>query len=53
MTILGSQVNEQGRVIITAPIRKQMGIEGPAEVIFRCEDGVLTHEEVRDDRQTQ
>ena len=29
MTILGSQVNEQGRVAITAPIRAQMGIEGP------------------------
>lgn len=48
MTVLGAHVNEQGRVVIPAAIRKQMGIEGPAEVLFRYEDGVLTVETIEE-----
>jgi AbrB family looped-hinge helix DNA binding protein len=48
MTVVGSQVNEQGRVVIPAAIRKQMGIDGPVDVLFRYEDGVLTVETIED-----
>ena len=48
MTVLGAHVDEQGRVVIPAAIREQMGIEGPAEVLFRYEDGVLTVETIEE-----
>ena len=48
MRVLGAQVNEQGRVVIPAAIRKQMGINGPIDVLFRYEDGVLTVETIED-----
>ncbi len=48
MMIIGSQVNEQGRVVIPAAIRKEMRIEGSVDVIFRYEDDVLTVETIED-----
>ena len=48
MAVLGAQVNEQGRVVIPAAIRKQMGIEGPVDVLFRYENGILPVETIED-----
>jgi bifunctional DNA-binding transcriptional regulator/antitoxin component of YhaV-PrlF toxin-antitoxin module len=48
MTVFGAQVNGQGRVVIPATIRSQMGIVGPVDVLFRYEDGVLTVETIED-----
>jgi len=41
-------MNDQGRVVIPAPIRKRMAIEGPVDLLFRYEDGVLTVETIED-----
>ena len=46
MAVLGAQVNEQGQVVIPAAIREQMGIEGPVDVLFRSEHGILTVETI-------
>ena len=48
MAVLGAQVNGQGRVVIPAAIRKKMGIEGPVDVLFRYENGILTVETIED-----
>ncbi|MEE8485827.1 MAG: AbrB/MazE/SpoVT family DNA-binding domain-containing protein [Acidimicrobiia bacterium] len=44
MTIAGAQMNKQGRVVVPAAIRRDMGIEGPADLIFRFDNDVLTVE---------
>ncbi|MEZ5175420.1 MAG: AbrB/MazE/SpoVT family DNA-binding domain-containing protein [Acidimicrobiia bacterium] len=35
-------MNTQGRVVVPVEIRKAMGIEAPADLFFRYEDGTLT-----------
>jgi len=42
MTSANAQMNSQGRVVIPAPIRREIGIEGPTDLVFTYEDGVLT-----------
>jgi AbrB family looped-hinge helix DNA binding protein len=39
MTTHASKMNTQGRVVIPAAIRKEMGVDGPTELLFRYEDG--------------
>lgn len=41
-------MNTQGRVVIPAVIRKEMGLEGTADLTFRYEGGILTLETVED-----
>jgi AbrB family looped-hinge helix DNA binding protein len=41
-------MNTQGRVVIPAAIRKEMGLEGTVDLIFRYEDGTLTVETIED-----
>jgi len=48
MTIAGAPMNTQGRVVIPAAIRKEMGLEGTVDLIFRYEDGTLTVETIED-----
>jgi AbrB family looped-hinge helix DNA binding protein len=48
MTISGAQMNTQGRVVIPAEIRKEMGLEGPVDLVFRYEDGQLVIETIED-----
>ena len=48
MTIAGAPMNTQGRVVIPAAIRKEMGLEGTVDLIFRYEDGTLTIETIED-----
>lgn len=48
MAVLGAQVNDQGRVVVPTAIRKQMGIEGPVDVLFRYENGIPTVETIED-----
>lgn len=39
-------MNEQGRVVIPAAIRKAMGIAGRTDLLFRYEDGRLVVETI-------
>jgi AbrB family looped-hinge helix DNA binding protein len=48
MTIAGAPMNTQGRVVIPAAIRREMGLEGTVDLIFRYEDGILTVETIED-----
>ena len=48
MTIAGAPMNTQGRVVIPAAIRREMGLEGTVDLIFRYEDGILTVEAIED-----
>lgn len=48
MTIAGAPMNTQGRVVIPAAIRKEMGLDGTVDLIFRYEDGILTVETIED-----
>jgi AbrB family looped-hinge helix DNA binding protein len=48
MSIAGAPMNTQGRVVIPAAIRKEMGLEGTVDLIFRYEDGILTVETIED-----
>jgi AbrB family looped-hinge helix DNA binding protein len=48
MTTAGAPMNTQGRVVIPAAIRKEMGLEGTVDLIFRYEDGTLTVETIED-----
>ena len=41
-------MNRQGRVVIPAAIRKMLDLEGPIDLLFRLEGGVLTVETVDD-----
>lgn len=41
-------MNTQGRVVIPAAIRKELDLEGPVDLLFRLEGGVLTVETVDD-----
>jgi AbrB family looped-hinge helix DNA binding protein len=41
-------MNTQGRVVIPAAIRKEMGLEGTVDLVFRYEDGTLTVETIED-----
>jgi len=41
-------MNTQGRVVIPAAIRKEMGLEGTVDLIFRYEKGTLTVETIED-----
>ncbi len=41
-------MNTQGRVVIPAAIRKEMGLKGTVDLIFRYEDGTLTVETIED-----
>jgi AbrB family looped-hinge helix DNA binding protein len=41
-------MNTQGRVVIPAAIRKEMGLEGTVDLIFRYQDGTLTVETIED-----
>ncbi len=41
-------MNTQGRVVIPAAIRKEMGLEGPVDLVFRYEDETLTVETIED-----
>lgn len=47
-TIAGAQMNIQGRVVIPVEIRREMGLEGPVDLVFRYEDGKLTVETIED-----
>jgi antitoxin PrlF len=44
----GAQMNTQGRVVIPAEIRKEMGLEGPVDLVFRYDDGKLVIETIED-----
>ncbi len=46
MSVGMSTINEQGRVVIPAAIRKAMGIVGPTRLLFRYEDGHLVVETI-------
>ena len=48
MTIAGAPMNTQGRVVIPAAIRREMGLEGTVDLILRYEDGILTVETIED-----
>lgn len=48
MTIAGAPMNMQGRVVIPAALRKEMGLEGSVDIIFRYEYGILTVETIED-----
>ena len=44
MQVVSATMNEQGRVVIPAPIRRAMGLDQPVELLFRLEDGRLVVE---------
>jgi len=48
MVVIGAQMNRQGRVVIPAAIPKMLDLEGPIDLLFRLEGGVLTVETVDD-----
>ena len=48
MTVAGAPMNTQGRVVMPAAIRKEMGLEGTVDLIFRYEEGILTVETIED-----
>ncbi len=48
MTVAGAPMNTQGRVVIPAVIRREMGLEGTVDLVFRYEDGTLTVETIKD-----
>lgn len=47
MTSLVSTMNEQGRVVIPAAIRRAMGIAGRTDLLFRYEDGQVVVETIQ------
>ena len=46
MQIFATTMNRQGRIVIPAPIRRAMGLEGPTELLCRYEGGTLTVETI-------
>ena len=46
MATYAANMNDQGRVVIPAPIRKELDLEGPVKLLFHLKDGVLTVETV-------
>ena len=46
MATYAANMNEQGRVVIPAPIRKDLDLEGPVKLLFHLKDGVVTVETV-------
>lgn len=46
MVTYAANLNDQGRVVIPAPIRKELGFDGPVKLLFHLKDGVLTVETV-------
>ena len=44
MATYAANMNDQGRVVIPAPIRKELDLEGPVKLLFHLTDGVLTVE---------
>ncbi|MCL1595362.1 MAG: AbrB family transcriptional regulator [Actinomycetia bacterium] len=47
MTIASAQMNGQGRVVVPVVIRRALELEGPTNLVFRLDDGVLTVETIR------
>lgn len=48
MIVSGARMNTQGRVVVPVEIRRALDLEGPADLLFRLEDGRLTVETVDD-----
>jgi AbrB family looped-hinge helix DNA binding protein len=46
MATYAANMNDQGRVVIPAPIRKKLDLEGPVKLLFHLKDGGLTVETV-------
>ena len=46
MATYEANMNDQGRVVIPAPIRKELGFKGPVKLLFHLKDGELTVETV-------
>ena len=46
MTSLMATMNDQGRVVIPAAIRKAMGLQGSTDLLFRYEGGQLVVETI-------
>ena len=46
MTTYAANMNDQGRVVIPAPIRKELGLDGPVKLLFHLKDGVVTVETI-------
>lgn len=44
METYAANMNDQGRVVIPAPIRRALDLEGPVKLLFHLQDGVLTVE---------
>ncbi len=43
-----AQMNDQGRVVIPAAIRREMGLDGPTELVFRLEGDKVTIETIEE-----
>lgn len=41
-------MNRQGRVVIPVAIRKELSLDGPVDLLFSLQDGVLTVETLDD-----
>jgi len=46
MSAATATMSPQGRVVIPIATRREMGVEGPAELLFRCEDGRIIIETI-------